>query len=52
MEHDLRLAVVPLVVGLRGVCASVELKVEFTIPSHKFQSFFNSLLQTSEEVID
>jgi len=52
VKHDLRLAVVPLVVGLSGVCASVEFEVEFTIPSHKFESFFDSLLQTSEEVVN
>lgn len=52
MKHDLRLAVVPLVVGLCGVCASMKFKVELTIPSHKLESFFDSLLQASEEVVD
>lgn len=52
MEHDLRFAVVPLVIGLRGVGASMKFKVEFTVPSHKIESVFNSLLQASEEVVD
>ncbi|KAG9967216.1 putative alpha-mannosidase I, partial [Aureobasidium melanogenum] len=52
MKHDFGLAVVALVVGLCRVRASVEFEVEFTIPSHKFKTFFDPFLKASKEVID
>ena len=46
------MSVIPLVICLCGVCASVKLKVQLSVPGHQLGSFFNLLLECGEEVID
>jgi len=51
MQQNLRSSVVALVVGLSCVCASVQLKIQLTLPGYKLRAVLSLLFETCKEIV-